>query len=357
MNFLELASPLTNGLVGGGEDLAFSLEFDEIREARRFDDPSLAQGEWVTEIKEANWSEVVRICERVLSQRSKDLRVAAWWTEARFKQAGLPGLGEGYQLLLLLCERFWDGLHPLPEGDDQEERARVFDWLLAQTERMLKETPLTQSAKGSFSRLAHLQALADSKRSPGRGEDAAYDAERLTLEQFEAALRGTAQPFFAEQNRYLGELQAQLAQLQAFLDQRMGEHAPSFRACLDVLADIRHFFERHVQPETQRENGQSLANQAAGLSPSAQQESQELPAFQAGAIRSRDQAMLQLGEIAAFFRATEPHSPVAYLAEKAVKWGNMPLHEWLRAVLKDDGSLLRIQELLGLDNQASASSE
>ena len=31
--------------------------------------------------------------------------------------------------------------------------------------------------------------------------------------------------------------------------------------------------------------------------------------------------------VAHFFRRTEPHSPVAYLAEKAVKWGEMPLHD------------------------------
>ena len=69
----------------------------------------------------------------------------------------------------------------------------------------------------------------------------------------------------------------------------------------------------------------------------------------AGPIRSRAQAIGQLQEIAAFFRRTEPHSPVAYLAEKAAKWGTMPLHEWLRTVVKDDSALLRMEELLGVE--------
>jgi type VI secretion system protein ImpA len=52
--------------------------------------------------------------------------------------------------------------------------------------------------------------------------------------------------------------------------------------------------------------------------------------------------------VAAFFRRTEPHSPVAYLADKAVSWGEMPLHEWLRQVVKDQGSMSHLEELLGL---------
>jgi type VI secretion system protein ImpA len=70
---------------------------------------------------------------------------------------------------------------------------------------------------------------------------------------------------------------------------------------------------------------------------------------QKGPLRSRAQALQQLRDVAAFFRRTEPHSPVAYLAEKAVKWGDMPLHEWLRKVVKDQGSMSYLHELLGVE--------
>jgi type VI secretion system protein ImpA len=71
-----------------------------------------------------------------------------------------------------------------------------------------------------------------------------------------------------------------------------------------------------------------------------------------GPPRNRDEALRQLEEIAAFFRRTEPHSPVAYLAEKAARWGNMSLHEWLRSVVRDDSALLRVEELLGVEERA-----
>jgi type VI secretion system protein ImpA len=71
-------------------------------------------------------------------------------------------------------------------------------------------------------------------------------------------------------------------------------------------------------------------------------------AFTTGAPQSRTQALAQLREVAEFFRRTEPHSPVAYLAEKAAHWGEQPLHVWLRSVVKDDASFAHIEEMLGV---------
>lgn len=65
------------------------------------------------------------------------------------------------------------------------------------------------------------------------------------------------------------------------------------------------------------------------------------------ALQSRAQALAQLRLVADFFRRTEPHSPVAYLADKAAGWGELPLHEWLRAVVKDPAQLAQLDELLG----------
>jgi type VI secretion system protein ImpA len=72
-----------------------------------------------------------------------------------------------------------------------------------------------------------------------------------------------------------------------------------------------------------------------------------------GPLESRAQALAQLREVAEFFRRTEPHSPVAYLAEKAAHWGEQPLHVWLRSVVKDDASFAHIEEMLGVAPQSA----
>jgi len=65
-------------------------------------------------------------------------------------------------------------------------------------------------------------------------------------------------------------------------------------------------------------------------------------------IQNRAQAVAQLRAVARFFRSTGPHSPAAYLADKAAQWAELPLHQWLSTVVKDDGSLAHIRELLGV---------
>ena len=76
-----------------------------------------------------------------------------------------------------------------------------------------------------------------------------------------------------------------------------------------------------------------------------------------GAILSREQAISQLQEIAVFFRRSEPHSPVAYLADKAARWGSMSLHEWLRNVVRDDAALSHVEELLGVERRSPDSND
>ncbi|MET5020892.1 type VI secretion system protein TssA, partial [Burkholderia pseudomallei] len=58
--------------------------------------------------------------------------------------------------------------------------------------------------------------------------------------------------------------------------------------------------------------------------------------------------------VAKYVRGTEPHSPVAELADKPAEWADMPLHQWLASVVKDDGSLAHIRELLGLKPDENA---
>src|SRR5690606_21328360 len=75
-----------------------------------------------------------------------------------------------------------------------------------------------------------------------------------------------------------------------------------------------------------------------------------------GAIQSRRDALKRLADVADFFQKTEPHSPVAYLVQRSVKWGNMPLESWLRDVIKDESVLGQIRQTLGF-NTASGEGE
>jgi type VI secretion system protein ImpA len=246
MDFDHLSRAIVSDHGPCGDDLVFSTEFDEIQEARRFDDPSLSQGEWVTNIKEADWASVVRICEGILANKSKDLRVAAWLTEASCKLEGLGGLANGYTLLGRLCETFWNDIHPQSEDGDIEQRVGVLDWLVNQTAHLIRETPLTHSDKGRFSTLDHESARATAKnieRNPGMADELSRTAH-VKLETFEAALKDTPQAYFIDGMRNAELLKNSVKSLQTVLDAKMGEFSPAFSQTLEALDDVYRFFQR-----------------------------------------------------------------------------------------------------------------
>ena len=89
---------------------------------------------------------------------------------------------------------------------------------------------------------------------------------------------------------------------------------------------------------------------ATSGTPASQGEAMSGPATpgSSGPVGSRTDAMRKLQEVADFLRRTEPHSPVSYLVQRAVKWGAMPLEDVIKELVKDTGAREAIFETLGL---------
>lgn len=340
MNLEALLLPI-DGASPCGDDMSFSPEFDAIQELRRSDDATLDQGEWVTALKVADWRGVTERCESLLTKRCKDLRVAAWLTEASALTRGYAGLADGLTLCTQLTERFWGELHPQLDdaGADAEQRAGSLRWLLTQVERLASQLPVLGHEGRTFSvrdctAAQHVPA-ASAAAPPGRSDRTGADA-------IAAAKRGTPKAFFVTTLVEVRRAQLGLAALQRVVDDRMGGDGPGFAAARTALEDATHTIERFAR-EADPASAAAPAT-AAAASPGA------LGAFEVavGPLRTRSEALQQLRSVADFFRRTEPHSPVAYLAERAAQWGDMPLHDWLRAVVKDAGALSQMEELLGV---------
>jgi len=309
-----------------GEDLAFSSEIDAIVRARQADDPSLEQGAWVTDLKEADWKFVARDCARLIETRSKNLQLAVWLAEAAVRTAGLPGLTDSLLLTAQLCERYWDGLHPLPDEDGVERRIGNLAWLAARIAPWLRAVPLTEGPNG--------HGLADFDVARMQGGEA--------LAKLESARGRTSQAFYLNLMRECEGCTAAIDRLERSVDDVLGADGPSFATARSGVESLVMFIKPALKdapavPAT-LDPGAIVATSAAAPA----------TAVPAGVLASRAQALAQLRAVAAYFRATEPHSPVAYLADKAAHWGEQPLHVWLRAVVKDDAAFAHIEELLGV---------
>jgi type VI secretion system protein ImpA len=336
----ELLHPVSEAQPAGA-DLSFSPELDAIAQARKFDDPSLDQGEWVTELKEADWPFVVERCAHLLRTTSKDLRLAVWLTEAGARVHQLRGLGEGYRLLAGLCEQYWDsGLYPLAEDGDNDQRVGNLSWILARTPSLVREIGLTEN--GDYSTIDFEEAR---KRAGSGNEELQNRSPRLA--DMETAKRNNSTQFataFRADAQFCIEA---LEQLERVADAKLGNDAPGFAAARDAVKAMLHAVPAPASAADADTDAGEASPAGAGAVDTGEAPAAIAPA-RPGVISSRAQAVTQLRTVAAFFRRTEPHSPASYFAEKAAAAAEQDLHSWLRSVVKDQASLAHIEELLGV---------
>lgn len=321
-----------------GDDLSLGQEMDEIREARKGDDGGLPQGEWTRPLQAPQWPRVLQLCEDLLRRRSKDLQVACWRGEALTHLEGFQGLASGLDLIQGLLDRFWEGCHPgLEEGSAEARMARL-EWLDSTLPLAVQQIPLTSAASGGLSLLRWKEALQADKSGPQPCQDPepALAEDRITGDLFQNAVKASGPAFLGSLQEGVRSARAAAGNLQATLDRRFGPGGPmlsaldeTLQACHDLLEQCRR---RHFPGG---DDGPDRAGPASAMT------GPGLPGGRLEAIQS-------LRKTAAWFRAQEPHSPVAHLVERAARWAEMPLEAWLREVVKDAPALAQLEELLSL---------
>lgn len=376
-----------------GAPLRYEPVYAHIREARSEEDASLPMGEWSRPLKKADWRTAEMLCTEVLQQRSKDLQVAAWLTEAWVHHHAIDGLMAGTRLLEGLTREFWQDMYPRIEEDgNADTRAATFVWVndtLAQT--LLMHVPLLAWPDFSppFINLGDWQRALTSEFSAGVNA-CASNAESRTEE---AAEEPTAQTVSRQGilDHALRDLRALAAlddrvelaadawrNLTALLDERLGADAPSLSKVAEMLVRMRQALRSLLQERDPRDGeapvmlAESPANWSADTStpsapPRGENDMSEAPSISSlpspsellpqvtarGRIGSRAEAYQLLELAGAYLMREEPHSPTPYLVNRAVKWGCMPLPELMQEVLQEPGGLARYFSILGIDLEAN----
>lgn len=360
----DLLKPI-EGENPAGESLQYAGLHDEIREARRADE-DIAMGEWQRELKVADWDEVIELATGALSTKTKDLQVAAWLTEALIKEHGFAGLRDGLKVMRGLHEQFWEKVYPEIDEGDLEARANSLAWMDAQASRALKEVPLTRSPTGTgysffqweeskqFDIPENYESLDSEARDRADAARArAAEDGKVNGEQWRTAKNTTPRKFYEDTTAVLDECWSEFQALDRVMDEKFERQTPGLGTLKKTLDEIRDVVSKIVKEKRALEpqpgedgaegdgaggNGEfALAGGGGGV------------AGTTGPIRSRQDALRRLGEVAAYFRQTEPHSPVSYLAQRAINWGQMPLDVWLQDVIKDGTMLDHLRETLGLN--------
>jgi type VI secretion system protein VasJ len=232
---------------------------------------------------EIDWRVVTDNAIQILSQKSKDLTVAAYLTRALHAQEGYKGTREGLVILRDMIKTFWESMWP--EASRMRARTSALQWLSDKLAPVIEKSPA-----GEPGIQPALDALKEVVAAAG--------------EKFEAAAMPAMQPLVrAMESKVSGAVDSPAAE---------PEGTPA----------------------------------KAGGSPAA------ASGAPAGPVGGASEAYHRLEEVREFFRRTEPHNPVIYLIDRALRWRSMSLQDVVKEMLPDNRDVRNaIWQQLGLERE------
>jgi type VI secretion system protein ImpA len=302
------------------------------------------------------WRAVTTTASTVLKEKSKDLEVAAWMTEALVRHHGLAGLTAGALLMKGLAEQYWDGLFPLPDEDGIATRVAPVTGLSGADSdgtlmAALRRLPLFNKPDGSpfqwweYERSVELAGITEDKRREQR-----IQAGSIPMDTVENFARASGQAHFAKMRTLLkGTIESWKGMSDVF-DNLAGHDSPSTSRVLSLLFQVLDVVARFAPPEevaTEEEAGDTgtgeTSEDAAGSGGGGGG-----GGGGRGPGRSREEVLRQLIEISDFFRKTEPNSPLSYTLQDAVRRARMSWPELLAELVPDDSMRTNILNSLGI---------
>jgi type VI secretion system protein ImpA len=332
------------------ESLRYEGTYDRIQNARREDEHTLSQGIYKANLKRADWEGDTAICVEALQHRTKDLQIAGWLLEAWLHLHGFSGVEAGLRLLGGLCEQFWDGLYPSLDGNNFEDRIAPIEWINQKLALRLKQIPLTlpgdrdgrSYAYVDWESACHFENLA--RKDPSALQEALANIDP-TVGTFQTALALTDQAFHLElANDLQGALNA-CGSLQQLLDEKCGKQSPSLYQFKESLSAIHELISQSLDA---RDGGPAMVEEKLEPAVVAETTQPDIEMWTSGPIRNRTDAYRRLSEAADYLLRTEPHSPTPYMVKRAVEWGHMSLAEVFQQIVRNEGEMEELNQLLRL---------
>jgi type VI secretion system protein ImpA len=339
---MPLPDNLLNPIPGenpSGEDLRYAPIYDQIKEARRAEDEA-AQGEWVHDVKKADYPLVIKLSTEAIANKSKDLQLAAWLTEAMVKVEGFAGLKQGVQLIQNLTADFWETVYPQLEDGDAELRASPLVWIGNSLGFTLRSVPLNRAGHGwldyTESRKIPTEELADTDEKVNARRTALGDG-KLAPEMFDKSFAETPKVFYAGAETTLDESTKLVEALDLLCRDKFGDTSPSCVELKKSLQEVRHTVHQLLQKKRETdpdpveaqaagEGGEAAAEQVMGGAVTAR--AGAAPAgivipFGANEPAERVDAIKAIARAAAALRKLEAFSPAPFLMMRGLRWGEL----------------------------------
>jgi len=305
------------------------------------------------------WREIRRLGPALLKHKTKDLEVAAWFTEALLKLNGFAGLRDGFIIIKAMVENFWDDIHPKPDEDGMETRAYPLISLNGEDGNgtlilPIKNAPLFADTDlplslTSYTRLQEAMQLNDQDERVDKISELGITDEAVQ-QQLHLIDPAAAQD-------YIDDLDVAMntwAEIGALVDQKCIDAEASdvslpvsgIRNAMEEVRDVyRQLLSHKFQTQTP-EDTQGQGSSTVGGSP--RTTAAEGVSMATDPLRSREDAINQLLTVANFFRMTEPHSPLCGAIERTAGWARLSLQDLLKELIPDEGARMHYALMTGI---------
>ncbi|MDT0139557.1 type VI secretion system protein TssA [Acidovorax sp. PRC11] len=321
-----------------GQDLTYDAEFIALESAAS-GKPEQQFGETVIPAEPPDWRDVERRASALLV-RTKDARVAALLCRALTNTSGVRGMSAGIQLMAGLFARYWDDLHPLPEDGDHFMRMNAVASLNDVTGQLreLRQQDFVRLPAGPIS-VRDAEAVA--RGNTGEG------GTRISLDQLRVALAQAWQQGDESLRAWNAACEA-LRSLQTTFRDRLGaSQLPDMDQIQPLLVALNDLVPH--APVGVADAGVAAAEGAesadGGIAVAAGQIASAGAPAQPRGLRTRDDAMAQLLEVAAFLERTEPTNPAPLLIRRAAKLMGLSFIDILRELSPD--SVAQVETITG----------
>lgn len=332
------------------------------------------------------WESVVNHAQNILNANIYDLEVAVWLTEASFRIQGLDGLNNGFDIILDLITDHWENLNPMPDEDGLSTRLiSLYGLNGIESEgsliQPLREIMITNSdSDDNYYYAEYKNSLALEKKSEHKS-----NPESL-YKKIQKSSQLTNNEFYSDLKNSLNTALEKYTNIIELLDKLCLQDSPPssyIKTTLKELLECVSYLyqdqtsepktEQNIEINSESKNGASknkskskpkLSNKKSSnkkniaditeISTVQYEEHDQEDQIKAIPIKSREHALDLLQVISDYFTKTEPHSPLPFLINRTIKWGNMALPELLAEMITDRNARDNTCHLTGVPSVQSS---
>jgi len=297
-----------------GDDLEYDPAFTAL-EAAAQGRPEQQFGDTLIPAIEPDWRAVSEQAQALL-RRAKDVRPAMLLLRASTRQHGLAGFDLGLQLLFGLLDRFWDGIHPALDADDDNDPTMRINALAPLADEGMVLRDLYDATVGTARGVGTVRVrdiAAAHNAPPAQGGENGYSPAQVqgALEEIQAE--------HPDVRTLLLGLAGRVGQLQALLSDRTGRGDTLDLARLRTLCAVLRQAATAAGGSTSDATGSGTPEDALDAPADTAGRAGTGAEAARGEIRNRQDALQMLDRVIRYLEQTEPGNPAPLLIERAKK--------------------------------------